>query len=209
MVQADVTPLLAHPLGGQPLAAAPDVLLTRMAHQRLRFPSAHTYFNSGVLLLDLNRWRELELDREALAIMTNPKLQEQLLYPDQDVLNLIGLRYGVQALSTHWNHQLIHGAHASLASSEDPQQAPAIVHFAGEVKPWKSWYPEGPAKQAYWSWREAADRSLGLAEASQLDPPQTARDHWVAFHLLHRQGCYEQASHSAAALLRGLPTPQP
>lgn len=209
VVQADLGPLLEHPLAGHPLAAAADALLTRMAHQRLRFPSSHTYLNSGVLLIDLDRWRSLDLDAEALEIASDPRLQGKLLYPDQDVLNLIALHHGFQPLSSRWNHQLIHGAHASVTSEEPLPHPPAILHFAGEVKPWKSWYPEGAAYQAYWHWRQQVNQRLGGVLSPQPDPAASPRDHWVAFHLLHRQRRYEQASHCAAALLGNMPVPPP
>lgn len=209
VVQADLGPLLDQPMGGSPLAAVPDALLGRLGHQRLRFPASHTYFNSGVLLIDLNHWRALNLDAEALRIAADPRLQGQLLYPDQDVLNLIALHHGFQPLSSHWNHQLIHGAHASISSEETEPQPPAILHFAGEVKPWKSWYPAGTACEAYWHWRGQVNQLLHGVLNHEPEPPVNARDHWVAFHLLHRHQRYEQASHSAAALLQNLPAPQP
>jgi lipopolysaccharide biosynthesis glycosyltransferase len=209
VVQADLSALLEHPLAGQPLAAVPDALLTRMGHQRLRFPSTHTYVNSGVLLIDLDHWRRLDLDAAAIAIAANPRLRGQLLYPDQDVINLIALQHGCQRLSSRWNHQLIHGAHASVSSEQDASETPAILHFAGEVKPWKSWYPSGAAKEAYWHWRQQANQCLGGVMTHEPDPPASRRDHWVAFHLWHRQGHYPEASHSAAALLQSLPAPPP
>ena len=209
VVQADLGPLLDHPLAGRPLAAAADALLSRMAHQSLNFPSSHTYLNSGVLLIDLDRWRSLDLDAEALAIASNPRLQGQLLYPDQDVLNLLALHHGYQPLSSSWNHQLIHGAHTSVSSEEPLPQPPAILHFAGEVKPWKNWYPEGAACQAYWHWRQQVNQRLGGVLSTKPDPPISARDHWVAFHLLHRHRRFEQASDCAAALLNAMPVPPP
>ena len=98
-------PLFDLDLGGNPLAA------------RLDYTGD---FNSGVLLIDLEKWREEKITERSLAWALEKG--EELKFVDQDSLNaIIGDRY--IRLDQRWN----------AMRRESPEKA-AIIHFTG-MKP--------------------------------------------------------------------------
>jgi lipopolysaccharide biosynthesis glycosyltransferase len=97
------------------------------------------FFNAGVLLIDLDRWRSEEVKRRALEYLRSPHLGAGA---DQEALNAT-LAGRWSQLPPVWNQQtemLSHhqGAdllfpHADLRAARDD---PAIVHFQAWSKPW-------------------------------------------------------------------------
>ena len=71
-------------------------------YTRLHYPSSDSYFNSGVLLVNLDYWREEGLMSKALDYIS--KNGSKLVFYDQDVLNallhdcklFLPFRYNVQ-----------------------------------------------------------------------------------------------------------------
>jgi lipopolysaccharide biosynthesis glycosyltransferase len=86
-----------------------------------------TYFNAGVLLVNIKSWLNLNVEAQILEVGTEG------VYPlmDQDILNIVFKdRWG--ELETKYNFQQIFG-HSDLAYEDF--QLPSIVHFVGS-KPW-------------------------------------------------------------------------
>ena len=102
------------------------------------------YFNSGVLVIDLNRWRK---DRVGQAAMEYIRRFKSLVeYPDQDALNAV-LFGKWRPLDLTWNAQvdnLIHPEQMGnteadaeiLHRREELLYHPRIHHYAGVKKPW-------------------------------------------------------------------------
>jgi lipopolysaccharide biosynthesis glycosyltransferase len=89
----------------------------------------HRYFNSGVLLLDIQKWNEQRiLEQVIAALMSNP---QKFRYPDQDALNLI-LTGKVYYLADKWNH-------LNVVTAD--QQESILLHFAAHPKPWNIAWP--------------------------------------------------------------------
>ena len=87
--------------------------------QRYGFTSEH-YFNSGVMLINLQAWRGERL-HEALDCYAK-QLYERLPWWDQDVLNL-ALQNRWKPLGPEFN-----------ATWKVPVEKPVIVHFSGTPK---------------------------------------------------------------------------
>ncbi|SDM83943.1 Lipopolysaccharide biosynthesis protein, LPS:glycosyltransferase [Fictibacillus solisalsi] len=86
------------------------------------------YFNSGVLLINLQKWRENHIsDKVIKFIRKNP---DKILWADQDALNAI-LYDKWLMLDPKWNYQA-----NSLQLME-----PSIIHYVGFNKPWKKNHP--------------------------------------------------------------------
>lgn len=107
--------------------------------RELGLPQGQSYFNSGVLLLDLDAMREAETTRTLLQTASRP-----LVWPDQDALN-IALGGRRRHLHPRWNTQnSLYGwaAWAHDVFGPDAAEAvadPAILHFEGHgsgTKPW-------------------------------------------------------------------------
>jgi lipopolysaccharide biosynthesis glycosyltransferase len=89
------------------------------------FDTADPYFNAGMLLIDLEKWRAADILgrlEEALA----SGVMERIYY-DQDFLNLV-FRNDWLRLAPTWNTIDARHAHEGLD--------PSILHYTGEAKPW-------------------------------------------------------------------------
>jgi lipopolysaccharide biosynthesis glycosyltransferase len=96
------------------------------------------YLNSGVLLIDLQKWRGAEVQARCLEVLRE---RPTILFSDQDALNVV---LGDRALLVgyEWNCR---------ADQTSCANGPAIVHFIGELKPW---LPQGPSSDfhaEYWA----------------------------------------------------------
>ena len=87
-------------------------------------------FNSGVLLIDLKKWKKFKIKQKCLEHLQ--KYKNNLYYLDQDSLNSV-----------------ISGKFKSLDSTYNQIQAPTIVHFAGNKKHWSS-ASKHTYKNHYW-----------------------------------------------------------
>lgn len=101
-----------------------------------------SYFNSGVLLINLKMWRQLNVIQETMGFITQHP--EKIHYVDQDALNYI-LEKKWLKVEPHWNAQKAFFETSVLedlgVTSEEYHQArynPAIAHFTGggSSKPW-------------------------------------------------------------------------
>jgi len=107
---------------------------------RLRYPSQSGYFNSGVLLINLEYWREHDVKSDFLNYIKEHR--ENIKYHDQDVLNYVfhdkkkslpikyNLMHSYLWKKPHYDYWLYEKE--VLAARKDP----VIVHFTGAFKPW-------------------------------------------------------------------------
>ena len=133
------------PLGDQPLAAVTDHHIKENC-QRLGLSEALGYFNTGVMVIDLNKWRKIDILSEGLKFANNT--HAILKHCDQDILNRIFEGQWMH-LDTRWNASPhlwglcsvpVPPEEAAALASQDTiaRNKPAIVHFAGSgnAKPW-------------------------------------------------------------------------
>jgi lipopolysaccharide biosynthesis glycosyltransferase len=132
-------------------------------------PEAFGYFNSGVLLIDLPRWRETDAFRRVLDyIVDNAAI---LVDMDQDALNAVLYR-DRKPLDYVWNviSPFYFNYHDLRLPPDEPQRVrdqARIVHFNGASKPW-SYFSQHPRRSDYYrylkatAWRDfrPADRTL-------------------------------------------------
>jgi lipopolysaccharide biosynthesis glycosyltransferase len=96
-----------------------------------RLPHVGQYFNAGVLLIDLDRWREEQITERALQYLNeNPSTP----YADQDALNVVcDGRW--KSLDQRWNFQ---NCRDTLIANTGLAARPGIVHFVMSAKPWNA-----------------------------------------------------------------------
>lgn len=138
-------PLWEKDLGGQLFAAAAHIGRAELASNvnRLRLGTKAPYFNSGVLLINLEACREAITEEQLFRYVEEHK--KEMVLPDQDVLNAL---YGDRILPLDdvvWNYDARHYNAYHLASSglHDTKwvmQNTVILHFCGKAKPWKPGY---------------------------------------------------------------------
>lgn len=139
VVLGEIEQLWQVSLAQRPLAAVEN--LSPSAHRDADLPRRH-YFNSGVLLLDLDRWRQAQLHSEVMAFLAREA--HRLRYPDQSALNSV-LHGQWTRLPLVWNQQSdifgVYRKHCAGCGYDAEElrramAAPAIVHFTGPHKPW-------------------------------------------------------------------------
>jgi lipopolysaccharide biosynthesis glycosyltransferase len=150
IVRRDIETLWAADIDHYFAAAALEPYLHE--HEALGFHPGDAYFNSGVMLINLARWRgERLLDR---FIDCANQMQPALTYWDQDILNVV-LRGQVAFLNPRWNFLAIYAEMLphQLQLTRDEfmtiRRNPDIIHFTTKYKPWQ-YLPEPQYKRYYW-----------------------------------------------------------
>lgn len=100
------------------------------------------YFNSGVLLMDLNRWRTLDISRKCMKYIKD--FPEKCVYPDQDALNVLlkgkvfwlDPKYNVQE-EFYWKNEYRRIRKSKWKRIDESIVCPFVLHYCGPVKPWK------------------------------------------------------------------------
>jgi lipopolysaccharide biosynthesis glycosyltransferase len=135
----DLSELFELPLGDRILAAAVDRHNDQMSGYGGLPGGEHLdadapYFNSGVLLINAVRWRELRVSERCFEYLAAH--QGRLRFPDQDALNLVSYGQWLQ-LDPQWNTMLIwqpEFGQREACWADDCR----IAHFAGSHKPWET-----------------------------------------------------------------------
>lgn len=105
----------------------------------LGYPQEYSYFNSGVMLVNLAMWRKEKLLEQCKDFIS--KYPERIRLHDQDVLNAL-LYQKRKFISIRWNvmdfflftHPLVQERRMDDLNSAI--RKPAIIHFTGKRKPW-------------------------------------------------------------------------
>jgi UDP-glucose/galactose:(glucosyl)LPS alpha-1,2-glucosyl/galactosyltransferase len=149
------------------------------------------FFNSGVLLLDLDRLRATEAFTEVVRYaMSNA---DRLLWPDQDALNHV-FRDSWQPLHPRWNAQNslwtwrvwadeVFGAQAVAEATADP----GVLHFEGphlckpwhqlNSHPWRDFY-RATLDRTPWATAPVVDRTVATRVLRWL-PPRRRVDTYI------------------------------
>jgi lipopolysaccharide biosynthesis glycosyltransferase len=171
----DIAPLFDVDLGGHSTAGVRDigfpwaVMSKGLSHWReLGLDRTVPYFNSGVLVMDIDRWRD-----EAIG----PRIMDYLVrngspyFADQDAINVV-LAREIAELAPRWNQHPSIRQQAGLCHVVfEPEEVdaardrPAVIHYLTRDKPWNhgcthpeidrwfealeltawaGWRPEGP-----------------------------------------------------------------
>lgn len=191
LVTTDLVRLWETDLGGFHLLAVRDAIVPQVSStygirrwRELGLPRGAPYFNAGVMLVDVNRWRN-----DDVGALADDYLRQtpDVVFWDQEGLNaVLSGRWG--ELDPRWNRMPFaerrrdtHGAHA----------APWIVHFSGTLKPWRLPEPSsGPRSLFYrhldqtpWAaWRPRwapTSIALGWYESSSVRDVLYPAEPWV------------------------------
>ncbi len=109
---------------------------------KLRLETDHCYFNTGVILMNLKRAREVVDMQEVINNVNNSK-DIELLLPDQDIFNNMYGKYTVEIPDELYNYDVRHYLGYLLRSSNKHDldwvmSNTCILHFCGKKKPWLS-----------------------------------------------------------------------
>lgn len=143
LVRGPLLPLYQMKFQGQTIIGVADNAVNNLfpeQKKRLGLSEEDVYFNSGVLLFDLEKMRT-EFDLKAFERMTD-ECREVLSYPDQDMINLYfrgKIREAPRIFNYNTGYGSIRGMIQYLIGKRDGKD-PIIVHYMGEPKPWQPSY---------------------------------------------------------------------
>jgi lipopolysaccharide biosynthesis glycosyltransferase len=137
LVLDDLAPLWETDLGGAVVGAVSDFILhtsfvaagfdpqlKRAEPRHQGVPRVREYFNAGVLLIDLTRWRENRISEKAMEYLKDhPKSP----FMDQDALNFV-CENSWKRLEPRWNFQ--------NHQRKIVESGLGILHFVAKWKPW-------------------------------------------------------------------------
>lgn len=161
LVQDDLSAVYHTDLQGNYAAAVKDGLMYQFPQHiaEIGLSSGGFYFNSGVMLLNLQKIRRDGISRRAIIYFNT----HSNVFGDQDVLNAVfgekvkplSYRYNCNStffeekdagfLSGFWNEKV-------AARPEEVYNSAVILHFAGH-KPWTQWFMQDYLKRL---WRQYA-----------------------------------------------------
>ena len=109
--------------------------------QRLNLSLNRTYFNAGVMVMDLKKLRENGKFLKTIEYCLNPDCELQL--NEQDALNII-FENDYMTNDVIWNY-----THGNNEENNCLESEIGIVHFTGDIKPWDC-RSYSPYKHLYW-----------------------------------------------------------
>lgn len=158
----DIRPLFNIDLGAAAVACVPDPWIGQKENfvfrskktlglpTLLKFTKNDCYFNAGVLLIDINKWKELEATKKCLDLLSTKRLPLN----DQDALNIV-FHGKTKLIDFKWNFigtttsDISKQGYENCLSRKSPAVvnlvAPflscslkelSIIHYAGSPKPW-------------------------------------------------------------------------
>lgn len=153
LVLKDLKELFCCEMDGKPIAAVRDryfpIMLDKGYHtdERLGFITldeyakkmnldGDNYFNTGVLLFDIKKCREMNLQEKVIEINN---VYPTMMYAAQDDLNIV-LKNNWKDLELKWNYQNPYSLIAHLkcfpVDYMEMYHNAAVLHFLGRSKPW-------------------------------------------------------------------------
>ncbi|KYG33708.1 glycosyltransferase [Alkalihalobacillus trypoxylicola] len=105
----------------------------------LNMPATANYFNAGVMIINVQKWRENHIVSNVLDFISYHK--EGLKFHDQDALNVV-LMGKWEALHPKWNYRESYKSITAETSKDsileihEAIKYPSIIHFTDASKPW-------------------------------------------------------------------------
>ena len=171
--------LLEMDMKGKILAGVRDTS-EAVEERRRKLVGTKQYFNAGMIMIDVEAWNRAEISQKAWRMAIERKKSGMPLHShDQDILNIL-LDNDVIMLNPKYNYmynldmQPLFKRQEPLVWSEEA----VFVHYAGIVKPWRSWVQELPGVRAYRSiWLDSPWKDVPLTGFTRhKDIHQAARN---------------------------------
>ncbi|MCD2256002.1 glycosyltransferase family 8 protein [Agrilactobacillus fermenti] len=161
-------PLFEMDLGDKIIGAVEDAgYLERFEKMQLTEAIGHRYFNSGVLLVDLKKWRKHNISDRVIEFAQENA--DKCKYHDQDALNAI-LYDQWYYLHPRYNAQT--NLLIDAVEPEDQQMAiqikeamahPALIHCCGHIKPWHKEYEFQDIQDIYYQYAQPDQGQLDVS----------------------------------------------
>ena len=154
LVTDDLKKLFDVPLDNNFVAMAKNFSQDKYSSELYQFKN--TYYNSGVILMDLDKWRKYNISNKMVKYLNNnsdkfifDNLNEKVYhYADQDLINIV-LDGNINPLKQTWNNQ------TRLEEIMEPNNLSGIIHYIGPEKHWVFPKPKSiPLKIYYQYWHK-------------------------------------------------------
>lgn len=141
--------LIETDMEGKTICAVQDILANFPGmYNRLQYSPKYGYFNSGVILFDIPKWKAHNFTHQCMSYLKN----NHVIHPDQDALNVV-LHDQWKNIDIRWN--FISNYHTRYISMDErnmdlyktDKYYPILVHFTG-AKPWSN-KCDSPYKKDY------------------------------------------------------------
>lgn len=151
IVRHSLSSLWETDLGGNVLGAVEDQGFGEKMDTEKGLLGVERYFNSGVMLVDLDRWRAGNYDERCLDFARTNTLPT--IWHDQTILNAV-LKGRVRFLGQEWNLMAYDAWRVTREGKiphgwETPMADPSIVHYTA-AKPWLYEMRHVPFAEEYW-----------------------------------------------------------
>ena len=153
LVNDDLDELFSIDMSGKSIAACVDIeTRTPSLYERLGYDSKLQYICSGVMLINLDKWRECDISTQIMDFVKN--YPEKLRCPDQDAINyvcrndkiVLPPKYGV--IVPYFRYKWFIKEH--LFEVDELMYSPAIIHYA-IYQPWI--YYKNKSMHSYLWWK--------------------------------------------------------
>ena len=136
VVTRDLSEIFAADLGSYPLGAVRDLGGEVYFGEQI--------FNSGVLLINVNYWRENDIAGQLIEMTDN--LHDKVTQDDQSILNMLFENRWME-LPFAYNCITLH----TTFSDYEPEKGlyPPVIHYLTERKPWKE-YTQSIYREVWW-----------------------------------------------------------
>lgn len=156
IVKSEIIDLLNLDVSDYYLGGVPEVIDDE-SKSRLGFENNEFYFNAGMILVNLKKWRETKIEAILINFIINN--QKKIKYWDQDVLNCcfkntwLKLNYKYNVTHFFYYPDKFGNEYFGLTKEEyiATKSDPVILHFTGIKKPWKKGC-EHPMKEEYFKY---------------------------------------------------------
>lgn len=110
----------------------------------------HLYLNAGLLIINLNYFNNISFIDSALNVLNNK--QNKLLYPEQDIINLVVKEEDKVVIPKRFNEM--------NCSVNFEEENTVVLHYAGRNKPWHFRKPWNHAKVLWFKEKYIANKVL-------------------------------------------------
>jgi lipopolysaccharide biosynthesis glycosyltransferase len=141
VINGEITSIFDLDISKYALAAVEDVPIEYAHRMQISLPYDIKYFNSGVMLLNLDYWRKNDSEKHLLDFA---KKERYVFYHDQDALNVVFQSHWF-SISPVWNKFNMYYPWwypLRFGRWEDTllfKKYPIVIHYTGCLKPWFNW----------------------------------------------------------------------
>ncbi len=140
IVHCDIAEIFAYNNGSDTVYGVNDGIVQKPCNIRLNMPESEKYINSGVLLIDRNKWINFDVLSKCADFA---RYKEKIRYWDQCILNKVlqGKKGSIPDRFNTMQHAFDYGKYKGTDISIDSFRG--IIHYTTENKPWHAWCNRG------------------------------------------------------------------